>query len=227
MNGFSQVGRFRRMLNEVGVRENNREFKQLRMTTTTTTTSKNNLFYEQNNSSARASCFLYISLTSTARLRQDTSADATFYRGRGHTTTNSPFSFWTWILRFLIIQLQEKSPAFDILRGFKYTRLCLKERKFIFWGRFHCQSTSSLPKLPNVPMTGYADLLCLSHLLCSIDNKHSLLKDVITRVALQEHQRSWTDKLITIEKTVFYFFEVHCRSFYRLQITNCLTSSPG
>ena len=70
---------------------------------------------KQNNSSARASCFLYISLTSTARLRQDTSADATFYRGRGHTTTNSPFSFWTWILRFLIIQLQEKSPAFHIL----------------------------------------------------------------------------------------------------------------
>ena len=58
-------------------------------------------------------------------LRRDTSADATFYRGRGHTTTNSPFSFWT-----LIIQLQEKSPAFDILRGFKYTRLSLKERKF-------------------------------------------------------------------------------------------------
>ena len=149
-----------------------------------------------------------------------------FYRGRGHTTKNSPFSFWTSI-KFLIIQLQEKSPAFHILRGFKYTRLSLKERKFIFWRRFHCQSSSSLPKLPNVPITGYADLLCLSHLLCSIDNKHSLLKDVITRVALQEHQRSWTNKLITIEKTVFYFFEVHCRSFYRLQITNCLTSSPG
>ena len=128
-----------------------------------------------------------------------------FYRGRGHTTKNSPFSFWTSI-KFLIIQLQEKSPAFHILRGFKYTRLSLKERKFIFWRRFHCQSSSSLPKLPNVPMTGYADLLCLSHLLCSIDNKHSLLKDVITRVTLQEHQRSWTKEIDYNWKDRFLLF---------------------
>ena len=35
------------------------------------------------------------------------------------------------------IQLQEKSPAFDILNGSKQTRLSLKERKFIFQRRFH------------------------------------------------------------------------------------------
>ena len=175
------------------------------------------MFYEQNNSSARASCFLYISLTSTARQRQDTSADATFYRGRGKNDDEFSFLFLN-----LNKVLNNSTPG-----GFKNTRLSLKERKFIFQRRFHCQSSSSLPKLPNVPMTGYADLPCLSHLLCSIDNKHSLLKDVITRVMLKEHQRTWTNKLITIEKTVFYFFEVHSRSFYRLHITNCLTSSPG
>jgi len=80
------------MLNEVGVRENNRELKQLRRRPQRQL-QKNSRFNDQNNSSARASRFLYISLTSTARLRRDTSADATFYRGRGHTTTNSPLSF--------------------------------------------------------------------------------------------------------------------------------------
>ena len=38
--------------------------------------------------------------------------NATFYGGRGHTTTNFPFSIWTWI-KPLRIQLQEKSPTFD------------------------------------------------------------------------------------------------------------------
>ena len=42
----------------------------------------------------------------------------TFYGGRGHTTTNFPSSFWTWI-KSLRIQLQEKSLAFDILSGSK------------------------------------------------------------------------------------------------------------
>ena len=57
---------------------------------------------------------------------------------RGHTTTNFPPSFWTWI-KSLRIQLQEKSPAFDILSGSKETRLSLKERKFIFYRRFYCR----------------------------------------------------------------------------------------
>ena len=213
------------MLNEVGVRENNREFKQLRRRPQR---QLQKTIYFMSKTTAllvhHAFCtFLWLPLhdnDKTLRLMRR------FIEDEEKTTTNSPFSFWTSI-KFLIIQLQEKSPAFHILRGFKYTRLSLKERKFIFQRRFHCQSSSSLPKLPNVPMTGYADLLCLSHLLCSIDNKHSLLKDVITRVMLKEHQRTWTNKLITIEKTVFYFFEVHSRSFYRLHITNCLTSSPG
>ena len=42
----------------------------------------------------------------------------TFYGGRGHTTTNFSSSFWNWI-KPLRIQLQEKSPAFDILSGSK------------------------------------------------------------------------------------------------------------
>ena len=47
--------------------------------------------------------------------------DLTFYGGRGHTTMNFPSSFWIW-LKSLRIQLQEKSPAFDILSGSKWTR---------------------------------------------------------------------------------------------------------
>ena len=42
----------------------------------------------------------------------------TLYGGRGHTTTNFPSYFWAWI-KSLRIQLQEKSPAFDILSGSK------------------------------------------------------------------------------------------------------------
>ena len=52
--------------------------------------------------------------------------------GRGHTTTNFPFSFWNWI-KSLRIQLQEKSPAFGILSGSKLTRLSLKKSKIIFF----------------------------------------------------------------------------------------------
>ena len=47
--------------------------------------------------------------------------DLTFYGGRGHTTMNFPSSFWIWLKSFRI-QLQEKSPAFDILSGSKWTR---------------------------------------------------------------------------------------------------------
>ena len=47
--------------------------------------------------------------------------NATFYGGRGHTTTNFPFSIWTWI-KPLTIHLQEKSPTFDELSGSKWTR---------------------------------------------------------------------------------------------------------
>ena len=42
----------------------------------------------------------------------------TSYGGRGHKTTNFPFSFWNWI-KSLRIQLQEKSPALGILSGSK------------------------------------------------------------------------------------------------------------
>ena len=71
----------------------------------------------------------------------------TFYGGRGHTRTISPSSFWTWI-KSLRIQLQEKSPTFDILSGSKQTRLSLKERKFVFLATFSLPSSSSLLKVP-------------------------------------------------------------------------------
>ena len=57
--------------------------------------------------------------------------NATFYGGGGHTTTNFPFSIWTW-KKPLRIQLQEKSPTFDELSGSKWTRLGLKGYKFMF-----------------------------------------------------------------------------------------------
>ena len=47
--------------------------------------------------------------------------NATFCGGRGHTTTNCPFSIWTW-KESLRIQLQENSPTFDEMCGFQYTR---------------------------------------------------------------------------------------------------------
>ena len=66
----------------------------------------------------------------------------TFYGGRGHTTTNFPCSFWTWI-KSLRIQLQEKSPVFDVLSGSKQTRL-----SFFFLATFSLLSSSSLLKFP-------------------------------------------------------------------------------
>ena len=77
----------------------------------------------------------------------------TFYGGRGHTTTNFPSSFWTWI-KSLRIQPQEKSPAFDILSRSKQTRLSLKEPKFIFLPKFSLPSSSSLLKVPNKLRSG-------------------------------------------------------------------------
>ena len=50
--------------------------------------------------------------------RHCTTPDATFYGGRLYTTTNFPFSFWSWI-KFLRIQLPEKAPTFNKLKGSK------------------------------------------------------------------------------------------------------------
>ena len=76
----------------------------------------------------------------------------TLYEGRGHTTTNFPSSFWAWI-KSLRIQFQEKSPAFDILSGSKWTRLSLKERKFIFLPSFSLLSSSFLLMVPRLCLT--------------------------------------------------------------------------
>ena len=57
--------------------------------------------------------FLNVHYTTTT-----TTPNATFYGGRGHTTTSSPFFIWTGI-NPLRIQLREKSPTFDELSGSK------------------------------------------------------------------------------------------------------------
>ena len=74
--------------------------------------------------------------------------------------TNFSSSFWTWI-KSLRIQLQEKSPAFDILSGSKYTRLSLKEHKFIFLPTFSLLSLSSLLKVPIILNGGDYPYCCL------------------------------------------------------------------
>ena len=65
---------------------------------------------------------LHVTLFSTFLWRPlhdyDVKPNLTLYGGRGHTTTNFPSYFWAWI-KSLRIQLQEKSPAFDILSGSK------------------------------------------------------------------------------------------------------------
>ena len=87
-----------------------------------------------------------------------------FYGGRGHTMTNCPTSFWTWI-KSLRIQLLESLPTFDILSGSKQTRLSLKERKFIFLPTFLLLSSSSLLKVPNI-IYGIPGWRCWGGKLC-------------------------------------------------------------
>ena len=58
--------------------------------------------------------------------------NATFYGGRGHTTTNFPFSIWTWI-KPLRIQLQEKSPTFDELSGFQIDTIKFERTQIHFF----------------------------------------------------------------------------------------------
>ena len=109
-----------------------RELKQLYDDDHNDDLKKNNRFNDQNNSSAltvfSTDTFPWLPLHD-----YDVKPPAfTFYVGREHTTTNFPLSFWTWI-KSLRIQLQEKWPAFDILRGSKLTILIsLKERKHFF-----------------------------------------------------------------------------------------------
>ena len=67
----------------------------------------------------------------------------TFYGGRGHTATNFPTSFWTWI-KSLRIQLQEKSPAFDIIDAIKFERTQIH-----FFTDVFTAVSSSLLKVPN------------------------------------------------------------------------------
>ena len=70
---------------------------------------------------------------------------ATFYGGRGHTTTNFPFSIWTWI-KPLRIQLQEKSPTFDELSGSRRDIIWKDENSFFL---VMCSlPSSSLLKVP-------------------------------------------------------------------------------
>ena len=79
---------------------------------------KNNRFNDQNNSSACASRFLVHFLWRPLHDYDVKPPYLMFYGGRGHTMTNCPTSFWTWI-KSLRIQLLESSPTFDILSGSK------------------------------------------------------------------------------------------------------------
>ena len=60
--------------------------------------------------------------------------------------TNKEHYGMLWYFLEWAIQLQEKSPAFDILNGSRKMRLSLKERKFIFLPTFSLSSSSSLLK---------------------------------------------------------------------------------
>ena len=72
---------------------------------------KKNWFYEQNNCSARALRFLvnFFDVHCTTTTWKPT--NATSNGGRGNTTTNFPFSIWTWT-KPLRIQLQETEVAY-------------------------------------------------------------------------------------------------------------------
>ena len=130
----------------------NRELQQLRRQPQRRL-QKNNRFYDNKKIALQVHhAFLYISLTSTTPLRLKP-PNWTFHEGRGHTKTNFPSSFWTWI-KSLRIQPREKSNAFDILSGSKQTRLSLKEPKFIFLPTFSLPLSSSLLKVPNKLRSG-------------------------------------------------------------------------
>ena len=57
---------------------------------------KNDWFYEQNSCSARASRLLVHFFDVHCTTTTWKPPNATFCGGRGHTTTNFPFSIWTW-----------------------------------------------------------------------------------------------------------------------------------
>ena len=72
---------------------------------------KNNWFYEQNNCSARASRFLVNFFDVHCTTTTWKPSNAAFCGGRGNTTTNFPFSIWTWT-KPLRIEPQETEVAY-------------------------------------------------------------------------------------------------------------------
>ena len=115
--------------------------------------------------------FQYISLTSTAGLRRETSLCDVLWRTG---TYDDEFSFLFLNLNnnsnniILIIQLQEKSPVtFVKLSGSKKTQQKLKGCKFIFQRRFHCRPrrAARAPYSQNVNV--YEELFRLYQLLFS------------------------------------------------------------
>ena len=109
-------------------------------------TSKMHIYWRFHIKSKTHHAFLFISLTSTARIRRETSQFAVLWRT---WTYDDEFSFLFLNLnKILKLQLQEKSPAFDILSGSKHTWSSLKECKFIFLPTFSLTSSSSLLKVP-------------------------------------------------------------------------------
>ena len=72
---------------------------------------KKNWFYEQKNCSTRASRFLVYFFDVHCTTTTSKPSNAAFCGGRGNTTTNFPFSIWTWT-KPLRIQLQETEVAY-------------------------------------------------------------------------------------------------------------------
>ena len=88
-----------------------RDLKQRRRRRQQQQHKKNNWFYEQNNCSTRASRFLVNFFDVHCTTTTWKPSNAAFCGGRGNTTTNFPFSIWTWT-KPLRIQLQEAEVAY-------------------------------------------------------------------------------------------------------------------
>ena len=88
-----------------------RELKQRRRRRQQQQHKKNNWFYEQNNCSTRALRFLVNFFDVHCTTTTWKPSNAAFCGGRGNTTTNFPFSIWTWT-KSLRIQLQETEVAY-------------------------------------------------------------------------------------------------------------------
>ena len=130
-----------------------RDLKATTTTTTTTTTrtttrSKNNWFYDQTNSFGRASRFLVHFLWRPLHDYNVKPSNATFYRGRGHTTKNFPLSIWTWIKPLTINSRKSSLNFTNWAVPNRRDKVWKDANSFVQWC-FHCRRRrSSLLKVP-------------------------------------------------------------------------------